>query len=377
MKVKEKILIVGQLPPPYHGSNVMARTMLFALNKKDYKTVFVDKLFAKSIDEIGKPSLRKVLRVPLLAVEIFMACIRNRPLMCIYFIAVGKSAFVIDAFLLLLIRLCHIPYILRFGGKGYREFQNENFIWKIIVSHTLSKALGGIVLGQLMKWDVNIYIPDKRLVYVPNGIPHKRHRVYRIHKNYIQILYLSNLVPSKGPLEFLKAANIVIQKKNNVRFILAGVDSSQFFTKQLRSYIVNNQLDNYVEMPGGVTGEHKQKLFTSSDIFVFPSFFKYEVFGTVNIEAMSYGLPVISSNEGAISEVVKDGVTGFIIDPKSPVDIANKILILVDNPKLLKAMGTKGKEVFESNYTLEAHAKNLNSAVNFYKCILKSKRTPR
>jgi glycosyltransferase involved in cell wall biosynthesis len=370
-KINSKILIVGQLPPPYHGSNVMAKGMLSALALKGYKTIFIDKLFAKSIDTIGKPSLRKILRVPVLAIEIIVVCLFKRPVMCIYFIAVGKSAFIIDALLLLLIRSCRVPYILRFGGKGYRELQDEGFIWKFIVSRTLSNALGGIVLGQIMKRDVNMFISNHKLVYVPNGVTVNNIEPNRKDNKHVQILYLSNLVPSKGALEYLKAANIVIRKHHNVRFILAGVASSQSFADRLRSYIVSNKLHEYVQMPGGVIGEQKEKLMASSDIFVFPSYFRYEVFGTVNIEAMGFGLPVISSKEGAISETVEDGVSGFIIDPKSPEDIADKISILVNNPDLRQKMGIKGREIFKSKYTLEAYARNLDYAIMYFGDILK------
>ena len=248
--MKDKILVIGQLPPPYHGSNVMAKVMLSVLDTQGYEVVFVDKSFTKSIDTIGKPSLHKILRVPVLAMEILTACLLKRPAMCIYFVVVGKSAFLVDAFLLLLLRLCHIPYILRFGGKGYRELQNEGKIWYFIVSATLSNALGGIVLGETMKWDVNLFIPDDRLVCVPNGIENRPFVSRNIHKKCTQVVYLSNLIPSKGPFEVLKAAKIIVQKQNNIRFILAGADLSQSFTQVLRSYIVGNGLDEYVSMPG-------------------------------------------------------------------------------------------------------------------------------
>ena len=117
-QLKNKILVVGQLPPPYHGSNVMTKVMLSALTTTNYKVHFIDKSFARSIETIGKPSLRKILRVPFLAIEILIVCLFKRPVICIYFIAAGKSAFFIDAVLLFLLRLCCTPYILRFGGKG-------------------------------------------------------------------------------------------------------------------------------------------------------------------------------------------------------------------------------------------------------------------
>jgi len=367
-----KVLIIGQFPPPFHGSNVMAKLTVSALNNLGYQIIFVDKHFAKSIETIGKPSIRKIIRIPVLAMEIIIACIFKRPKICIYFIACGKSAFLIDAFLLMLVRFCRIPYILRFGGKGFYKLQNVNFIWRFLVSHTLSKALGGIVLGQTVKRDVNLFIPDERLVCVPNGIDNRSFPNRNTQYKKIQVLFLSNLHLTKGPLDVLKAAKIVVDHHKNVCFVLAGANSSNDFSKQLRSFIKDNRLDKHVAMPGPVFGEEKDKLFKTSDIFVFPTYFDREIFGTVNIEAMSWGLPVISSTEGVIPEIVQEGMTGFIVNPKSPEELAAKILVLVNNPDLRVKMGMKGREVFESKYTLKAYAQNLDNAVSFFEDILKS-----
>lgn len=373
--MKSKILVVGQLPPPFHGSNVMAKITLSMLGKNGYQIIFIDKFFAKSIETIGKPSLRKILRVPVLAIELLIACLFRRPTLCIFFLACGKSAFLIDSFLLILLRLSRIPYILRFGGKGFYKLQSEGLIWHFLVSCTLSNALGGIVLGHALKQDVNLFIPDERLAHVPNGIEDRSSFYRNKRNNNIQILFLSNLHPTKGPFDVLKAANILVQQNINLRFVLAGADSSLNFTKQLRSYIINNGLDEYVTMIGAVCGEQKDKLFRTSDIFVFPTYFERETFGIVNIEAMSWGLPVISSTEGAIPEIVQDGITGFIVNPKSPEEIADKIMTLVNNPDMHKKMGMKGREVFQSKYTLEAYARNLAGAITFFENILTSNKT--
>jgi len=364
--MKSKILVVAQYPPPYHGSNVMAKVTVSTLKKTGYKVIFVNKSFAKSIETIGKPSLRKILRIPVLAIELLISSFFKRPAICLYFLACGKSAFLIDAFLLSLLRICRIPYILRFGGKGFFELQNKGFIWHFLVSAALSNALGGIVLGHALKGDVNLFIPDERLVYVPNGIENGSFLSRMNHNNYIQVLFLSNLHPTKGPLDVLKAANLLIKQNINVRFVLAGADSSLNYTEKLKSYINDKGLDEYVTILGAVYGDKKDELFSASDIFVFPTYFERETFGIVNIEAMSWGLPVISSTEGAIPEIVQDGVTGFIVKPKSPEEIADKIMILVNNPELRKNMGKKGRELYKSKYTLESYANNLDSAISFF-----------
>ena len=361
-----RILIIGQFPPPFHGSNIMAKLTVSSLKNERYQVKFIDKSFSKNIETIGKPSLRKIIRIPALAIEIISACLFKRPKLCFYFIACGKSAFLIDAFLLFIIRFCRIPYILRFGGKGFYVLQRENFIWNRLVSYTLSNALGGIILGRSIKRDVNLFISDERLVYVPNGIENHLFTFKKVFHKKIQILFLSNLHPRKGPLDVIKAADIIIKKNTNVRFILAGADFSSSYTKQLKSYIKTNELDKYVTIWGAVNGKEKDKLFSKSDIFVFPTYYERETFGIVNIEAMSWGLPVISSTEGAIPEIIQDGINGFIVNPKSPEQIAEKILLLVNNSELRKRMGIESRKIFEAKYSIKAYEKNLDRAIKFF-----------
>lgn len=365
-----KILIVGQLPPPYHGSNVMTEMTLRALQQAGYKSVFVNKSFSKDMKTIGRFSIRKLLRIPILALLLLKARIVEQPKLCIYFIGCSKGAFLVDAFLVFLLRVYRLPYILRFGGKGFRDLQNQSLFWRLLVSVTLSNALGGIVVGETLKEDVDLFISRDRLVTVPNAIEWQPLMRQPLRKEYVQVLFLSNLTPSKGPMEFLKAAKIVIHQEKSIRFVLAGAVWSQPFYQELQSYISNAELSDFVEMPGGVYGEQKEDLFSSSDIFVFPTY--YETFGIVNVEAMRAGLPVISSPEGAIPEVVQDGVTGYIVNPKNPEEIADRILRLVRDADLRERMGRAGREAFESKYTLSAYARNLDVAICFFNTFLQS-----
>jgi glycosyltransferase involved in cell wall biosynthesis len=135
--------------------------------------------------------------------------------------------------------------------------------------------------------------------------------------------------------------------------VVAGAKWSEHFYQQLKSFIRLNRLGGFVEMLGGIYGPNKETLFDSSNIFVFPT--RYEAFGLVNLEAMRSGLPVISSPEGAVPEVVRHGVTGFLVDPTDPQAIADCILKLAENPGLRDQMGMAGRARFEKEYTFEVY----------------------
>ena len=98
--------------------------------------------------------------------------------------------------------------------------------------------------------------------------------------------------------------------------------------------------------------------------FVFPTY--KEVFGLVNLEAMQWGLPIISSNEGAIPEVVLNGTTGYIVDPKDYAQIADHVLRLINDDQLRTRMGRAGREAYERSYTIESYEKRLQDGLKFF-----------
>ena len=111
--------------------------------------------------------------------------------------------------------------------------------------------------------------------------------------------------------------------------------------------------DDLVFGHGPKYNSQKFEYFLHSDIFVFPTYYHNETFGLVNLEAMQFRLPVISTCEGGIPDVVDDGISGFLIDPKNSEALANKLEILIKNPKLRSAMGEAGYERYLKKFTLE------------------------
>jgi len=80
----------------------------------------------------------------------------------------------------------------------------------------------------------------------------------------------------------------------------------------------------------------------ASDIFVLPSL--SESFGIVNIEAMASGLPIIATKVGGIPEIIKDGENGFLVEPKNPEQIAERILYLLSNNNIRRSISFNNKE---------------------------------
>ncbi len=134
-------------------------------------------------------------------------------------------------------------------------------------------------------------------------------------------------------------AQLVNKRVRTVKFVIAGDTLSLDFKMKIESLISAYKLNDRVKMVGAVYGNMKDKIFKESDIFVFPTYYELEAFPLVNLEAMSAGLPVISSDEGCISEAVIHGKNGYIIDPHNPSQIADYVLKIINDEELRKNMG--------------------------------------
>jgi glycosyltransferase involved in cell wall biosynthesis len=366
--MQNKILVIGQLPPPIHGSNIMAQIFLESLGRNGVKGGIVQKKFSKKNDEVGKVSLGKLFKVFPLFVRLFKSVKEEKPDLCVYFITVGLSAFLIDSLMIRVLRHFKIPYVLYFHGAGYLKYAGHSVA---LVSHmvkdVLSSSCGGMILGEGLKEDVRMFIPENRLFILPNTVPDMnpdRRMPTCPDGNPVRIVFLANLDPSKGPMEFLHMAKMLIFQERNVKFILAGNPHNAIFSDQLRQFILQEGLQDYVDMPGGIYGSEKAALFGSSDIFVYPT--QKDAFPLVNLEAMQWGIPIITSPIGAIPEAVLDGINGYIVNPRNIQEIVTKVLMLVHNPKLRSTMGMAGRKLYDERYSISAYDKHVKNALEFF-----------
>ena len=85
----------------------------------------------------------------------------------------------------------------------------------------------------------------------------------------------------------------------------------------------------------------------------------YETFGLIVIEAYACGLPVIASRIGALAELVQEGGTGLLVEPGSTEDLADKIRWAESHPEEMAAMGERGREIYQDNYTSDQNYRML------------------
>lgn len=208
---------------------------------------------------------------------------------------------------------------------------------------------------------------DVSVRFNPSNInQHIKQELYdklNIHKDDIVVTFIGRLVEEKGILDLLKSYNYI---KSKVKFIIVG-DKFQGD----RDIYVNYEIDKYknnenIKFVGKIA--NVEEILSITDIFCLPSY--REGMPRSIIEAMAMECAVIATNIRGSREEVLDGNTGFLVDLKSPNEIAKKIDVLSNDKKLLKSMKQNARERALSLYNEEVVIKK---QINVFKELLEKK----
>ncbi len=165
-----------------------------------------------------------------------------------------------------------------------------------------------------------------------------------------KILCVGNYVPRKGIL-YLIEAFYQIERQNFTLHLVGNRKNNSSYYHKLNNAVKKLKLTEYVVFHDGADRENIKQLYASADIFVLPSF--QETFGIVFLEAMHYGLPIITTNVTAMPELIEEGKNGFLVPPADSQALAKAISKLIENPDLIKQMGEAGRKKIANSYYWE------------------------
>ncbi|MFH1231831.1 MAG: glycosyltransferase family 4 protein [Planctomycetota bacterium] len=147
------------------------------------------------------------------------------------------------------------------------------------------------------------------------------------------ILYVGRLSREKGISYLISAMPEIIKQLDNVKLVICGEEEGIAPNKNsLVSLVKELKLGSQITFTGKLPYQTVLKYMRLAEVLVLPSL--EEDFGLVNLEAMASGLPIIASNVGGIPDVVKDGVNGFLVNPRDVQGIADKVITLLSDDKL-------------------------------------------
>lgn len=356
-----RILFILHYPPPVHGSSIVGGFIKESrLINESFDCHYINLGTSATVEEIGRNPANKSFRYLRLIWQVKKTLLFFKPDLCYLTLSSAGIGFYKDALIVLIVRLFGIKRVYHFHNKGVRINQEkviDNLLYRLVFENAEV-----ILLSKYLYPDVQKYVPESRVHYCPNGIPDEagvsRNPQVKNHNGKhslsplcaSHLLFLSHLIESKGVFVLVKALKIIKEKGCTFHCIMIG-GAGDVTEDQMRETIEESGLKGHVDVVGKKYGEEKRTAFEKADIFVHPTF--NDCLPLVLIEAMQHSLPIVSTPEGAIPDIVEDGITGFLVPQKDAIAMADKLEVLIKDPDLRKKMGSAGRAKYEAQFTLE------------------------
>ncbi len=354
------VIVISQVPPPFHGSTVMTVVFLETLDRLGRRYRLIDRRFSKSLSDVGRFQLSKLVASAGLIGRLLVALVRTRPREAVFFMTNRTASFLVDWALSEMLRLFKTPTIGYLHTQGYTALAKRGPLWRFLVRRLLTSAHTLVCLSAALETDVARLAPQARIVSIANT-PH------RVPENIVDdcavspeltVLFLSNFIPEKGLGEFLEIADHFGREGNPVRFVAAGAPVNDAQLTKLRAAAGPN-----TDVLGPVGPERKWELLREASLLVFPSRYPFEAQPLVLVESMAAGLPVVAFDIGGIGDLVDDGKTGRLFSVGDNAGMRRAVDELIRSPQICAEMTIAARERFASTYSRNAYEEAWNDAL--------------
>lgn len=190
---------------------------------------------------------------------------------------------------------------------------------------------------------LNNMAQEERIVVIPNGIDlirtaKKTFTIKTVHHHLAPAIgSVGSLVFLKGYYYLIEAMDGIVKAYPHAMLEIIGEGEERM---NLEEQIENEVLEQHVTLMG--KRNNPFQLERAWNIYVSPSL--SETFGIAILEAMISGLPVVATRVGGVSELIKNGKTGILVDPKSPNQIAKAVIEIINRPALAEKLARDGKK---------------------------------
>lgn len=359
--MKYKILFILHIPPPVNGAAMVGKFLKesHSINKK-FNADYINLTTSFDLDKIGKNRLSKISTILKIQLSVVRALLNNSYDLCYMTLTASGPGFYKDFLVICVLKLFGKKIIYHFHNKGV-EKNSKNIVNRILYRFVF-RGTRSIQLSPLLYYDIERYVKRENVDVCPNGIPISAKEVQQKKgnsKSPCTFLFLSNMMQEKGVFILLESCKILLEQGLDFKCFFVGA-WSEVSESDFKKMVDENNLGFHIFAVGPKYGDDKRHYFEKSHVFIFPTYYHNESFPLVNLEAMQYSLPIISTYEGGIPDMVKDRVTGLLVPQKNSVELAKKMAILIRDPKLRIEMGKAGKERFKTLFTLAAFEENMS-----------------
>lgn len=224
--------------------------------------------------------------------------------------------------------------------RGLHKFLEINFL----------RLLNIVVIpSPYIKSLMNKYLPKINIKYIELAfdIHHYAEKGNDYVKVKNQLLFVGTIEKRKGIVYLIAMAEYLAKKQQDFHLNIVGKIASSDYYNLLQREIRDKGLNSYITFYGRVSEEKLNELYSSSEIFTFPSL--HEGYGMVIVEAMSYGLPVVAFDNSAMPYTIKNGENGLLADNMDSDDFNNKVFSIMNNRELLAKLSSNAYKTYRNS----------------------------
>ena len=363
----EDILIVGQTPPPVNGQTAMIQSILQG-TYANVRLHHVRMTFSRSIDEVGTFTLRKLVVLLMCVCQIIRARFRTKASV-LYYPPAGPAIVPVirDIAVLLSIRWMFRYTVLHFHAAGLTEiYPRLPMVVKPFYKLAYRDADLAIVTAR-SRVSLGLDLNAKGVTVIPYGIEDLATTSSLDRANHRgcipTILFMGILCDGKGLFTLIDACALLLKTECLFRVVCAGTYDSDTSARQVNEMLDFHGLSRHFTFPGVMTGQNKDDTFRAADIFCFPSHYYAESSPIVLVEAMSYQLPIVTTQWRGIPEVIGDSRGAFLVEPKRPDLVAERLCILLKDESLRVEMGRRNRAWFSQHGTVDRYRNAIEAAL--------------
>jgi glycosyltransferase involved in cell wall biosynthesis len=353
-----KILCVGPLPPPIHGQSLAF--------KRFYESINDNNKFLVNTSIEQNNIFYKIIGTFIILASIFHKIIFFRIDVIYFTCSRSFTGSIKDVVLINLAALKNIKIVNHLHGSDFYDFLHSSPKWyQRFLFYSYSKVSVSIVLLESMK-NQFIDFSNMDLEVVANFYDQECDEVVSVKQtDNINLLYLSNIISSKGVFELIDAFEILSKRHDNIYLSIAGgymSDEDMSFKRVRKEFILSSSRNDRITYFGKIFDKEKVKLLQRSDIFVLPSYYKSEAFPISIIEAMACENAIITTNYKYLPEVV-GRENGVLVNPKSVDSLVKGIEIFLNDIEELRKVQKHNKIEAKNKYSLNKYLIDLSKIV--------------
>lgn len=345
-----KVLLIGPISPPVTGCSVVNDLVLEKLNQKEgFRCKVINRAYPEFNEAIGMFSFKKLffyISQYFQAYKIFSSDIT--------YIAIGLTFLGVlkDAPFIFISKLIGKQVVIHVHGNYLKtQYTLLSGFKKNLFHYTLSRANKGIVSSERLKENLTPFLTDDNIFSIPYFIEKNLKNITKkdvVNTNGLNILYLSNLMEGKGVFDLFEALKILSERHIPYKAkIIGGIDSKH--QKKIFDYM---RLNSNIEYSKPIRAQEKIDAYLASNVFVLPTYYKMEGQPIALLEAMLTGHIIITTDHAGILDICNEN-NGYIVNKKSPSQIADKLEYIGINISKFKDMMINNHYYVKENYKPE------------------------